>query len=1566
MKGKMNMCLFFFYSILYVVLCTYVLGISEEYLKERPQGLNVETNNNNNNNNNNSNSNDAMSFVNEVIRFIENEKDDKEDKKVKIISRPVENTLHRYPVSSFLNIKKYGRKGEYLNRNSFVQRSYIRGCKGKRSTHTWICENKGNNNICIPDRRVQLCITALQDLKNSGSETTDRKLLRDKVFDSAMYETDLLWNKYGFRGFDDFCDDVKNSYLDYKDVIFGTDLDKNNISKLVEESLKRFFKKDSSVLNPTAWWRRYGTRLWKTMIQPYAHLGCRKPDENEPQINRWILEWGKYNCRLMKEKEKLLTGECSVNRKKSDCSTGCNNECYTYRSLINRQRYEVSILGKKYIKVVRYTIFRRKIVQPDNALDFLKLNCSECKDIDFKPFFEFEYGKYEEKCMCQSYIDLKIQFKNIDICSFNAQTDTVSSDKRFCLEKKEFKPWQCDKNSFETVHHKGVCVSPRRQGFCLGNLNYLLNDDIYNVHNSQLLIEIIMASKQEGKLLWKKHGTILDNQNACKYINDSYVDYKDIVIGNDLWNDNNSIKVQNNLNLIFERNFGYKVGRNKLFKTIKELKNVWWILNRNKVWESMRCGIDEVDQRRKTCERIDELENMPQFFRWFSQWAHFFCKEKEYWELKLNDKCTGNNGKSLCQDKTCQNVCTNMNYWTYTRKLAYEIQSVKYDKDRKLFSLAKDKNVTTFLKENAKNCSNIDFTKIFDQLDKLFKERCSCMDTQVLEVKNKEMLSIDSNSEDATDISEKNGEEELYVNHNSVSVASGNKEIEKSKDEKQPEKEAKQTNGTLTVRTDKDSDRNKGKDTATDTKNSPENLKVQEHGTNGETIKEEPPKLPESSETLQSQEQLEAEAQKQKQEEEPKKKQEEEPKKKQEEEQKREQEQKQEQEEEEQKQEEEQQIQDQSQSGLDQSSKVGVASEQNEISSGQEQNVKSSSPEVVPQETTSENGSSQDTKISSTEPNENSVVDRATDSMNLDPEKVHNENMSDPNTNTEPDASLKDDKKEVDDAKKELQSTVSRIESNEQDVQSTPPEDTPTVEGKVGDKAEMLTSPHATDNSESESGLNPTDDIKTTDGVVKEQEILGGGESATETSKSNLEKPKDVEPSHEISEPVLSGTTGKEESELLKSKSIETKGETDPRSNDQEDATDDVVENSRDDNNSLSNSVDNQSNVLNREDPIASETEVVSEPEDSSRIITTEVPSTTVKPPDEKRSEEVGEKEAKEIKVEPVVPRAIGEPMENSVSVQSPPNVEDVEKETLISENNGLHNDTHRGNISEKDLIDIHLLRNEAGSTILDDSRRNGEMTEGSESDVGELQEHNFSTQQKDEKDFDQIASDREKEEIQKLLNIGHEEDEDVLKMDRTEDSMSDGVNSHLYYNNLSSEEKMEQYNNRDASKDREEILNRSNTNTCSNEHSLKYCQYMERNKNLLETCSEDKRLHLCCEISDYCLKFFNPKSIEYFDCTQKEFDDPTYNCFRKQRFTSMHYIAGGGIIALLLFILGSASYRKNLDDEEGFYDSNLNDSAFEYNNNKYNKLPYMFDQQINVVNSDLYSEGIYDDTTTF
>ncbi|SOV74879.1 erythrocyte binding antigen-181 [Plasmodium reichenowi] len=1500
MKGKMNMCLFFFYSLLYLILCAYVLGIGEEELKERPQGLNDKNNDNYNNN-----SKDLMSFANEVVRFMENEKDVEEDKNVNIISGPVENTLNRYTGSSFLNIKKYGRKGEYLNRSSFFQRSYVNGCQEKRKSHTWVCGNEGNDNICIPDRRVQLCITSLQDIKNSGSEKNDRELLKNKVFDSAMYEADLLWNKYGFRGFDDFCDDVKNSYLDYKDVIFGTDLDKNNISKIVEEALKRFFKKDSSILNPHAWWKKYGTRLWKYMIKPYEHLGCKRPNEGEPQINRWLKEWGKYNCKLLKEKEKSLIKECAVNKRKTDCSRKCNNECYTYRNFINRQKYEINKLGKNYVKVIRYNIFNRKIIPPNNALDFIKLNCSECKNVNFKTLFEFEYGKYEEKCMCQSYIDLKIQFKNHGICLFNAQTDTVSSDKRFCVEKKESKPWQCDKNSFEKVHAEGVCVSPRRQAFCLGNLSYLLSDDIYKVHNSQLLIEILMASKQEGKFLWKKHGITFYNNYACKYINDSYADYKDIVIGTDLWNDKNSIKAQNNLNAIFERNFGYKVGRNKLFKTVKDLRTVWWILNRDNIWESMKCGIIDVDPRGYSCVRMNELENMPQFFRWFSQWAHFFCKEKEYWELKLNDKCKDTKGNSLCKEKTCQNVCTDMNYWTYTRKLAYEIQSLKYNKERNLYSFSKDKNVSIFLKENTKNCYNIDFTKIFYQLDKLFKERCPCMDTKRLEVKNKEMLSIEANSEE---------EEELQGNNNSVSVISGNKGtnsdtkvIVKDKNEKQREKEAKQTTGSLTVQTNEDSDSKKGKSTATDTKNSFEKLEVQKDATNGETIKEEHPELPQSPENSQTQEQEKSES-------------------------------------------------DQPRTGRE-------TSEQNEISSGQEQNEPSSSTEVVSQETTSENASPQDTEKLSTEPKDNSVVvNKETSSNNLAHEMVDEEQDKHPNTNIGKDVSLKTDKQEEQDAISPLQSTVSSTESAEPKVQSTPSTDSPTVEGE---NAESLRSPHVADNSESESGLNSTDDFKTTKDVVKEQETLKGGESVSETLENSSEKPKDVDPSHEISESVPSGTTDKEEKDQLEGKSLEMENGTYPGSNDEEDVTGPSVEDiTNDDNNSFHN-IANQSDVLNREDAIASETQVESEPEDSNRVITTEVPSTTVTTTDEKLSEEVEEKEAEEIK-EPVESRVIRETMENSANLDSPAHEEDVEKETLEPEKNELYNDTSRGNISEKDLNDIQSLRTETDSTVLDDSSENGEKTEDSESEVGILRKHNFSTEQNEEKDFDPVESDLEKEEIKNLLNLEKEEDADVEIIDRTHDSMSDGDNSDSNNNNLSSEEKIEQYKNRDVSKEREEILNMSKTNICSNEHSLKYCQFMERNKDLLETCSLENRLHLCCAISDYCLKYFNPNSLEYFNCTQNEFDDPTYNCFRKQRFTSMHYIAGGGIIALLLFILGSASYRKNLNDENGFYDSNVNDSAFEYNNNKYNKLPYMFDQQINVVNSDLYSEGIYDDTTTF
>ncbi|SOV73558.1 erythrocyte binding antigen-181,putative, partial [Plasmodium sp. gorilla clade G3] len=808
----MNMCLFSFYSLLYVVLCTYVLGISENhYYNENisDEQLNERSRTLNDNNNDNNNRNDEISFANEIVRFIENNKDDKEDKNVKIISRPVQNTLNRITGSSFLNIKKYGRKAEYLNRSSFVQRSPVSGCQSKRMEPKWVCENKGNNNICIPDRRIQLCIKPLATIKNSRSEKADSDLLKDTLYASAMYETDLLWKKYGLRRFDNFCDDVKNSYVDYKNVIYGTDIDKNGISALVETALKRFFKEDSTVLNPDAWWAKHGKGLWKSMIRPYESFGCKKPDENEPQVNRWLKEWGKYNCKLMKEKEKFVINECSVNKKKTDCSNSCNNECFNYRNLISRQKYEFTRLANKYIQVIKYSIFKRKLAQPDNAIDFIKVNCSECKDIDFKTLFEFEYGKYEEKCVCQSYIDLRIQFKDQDICSFDPEIDSASNKKKFCLEKPEFKPWQCDKNAFEKFHNEGVCVSPRRQTFCLGNLKYISRDNIYNVHNTQLLMEIIMASKQEGKLLWKKHGLILDNDHACNYINDSYVDYKDVVIGNDLWNDRQSVKVQINLNKIFERNFSYKVGSNKLFKTIKELKTVWWILNRNKIWESLKCGIDEADPRGNSCERIDDLEYVPQFYRWFAQWAHYFCREKEDWEFKLGETCIDTTGKSLCNKETCKNVCTDMNYWIYSRKIAYNIQSSKYYKVRNSFSRAKDKDVSIFLKENTNSCSNIDFTKIFGELDRMFKEKCPCIDIKALEKKNAERLYLEANIGEGRYIDDDDEEdEEPQEYQNYVNVTSGNidtksntKEMVKNKDQKQHQtKGATQSSESLALR----------------------------------------------------------------------------------------------------------------------------------------------------------------------------------------------------------------------------------------------------------------------------------------------------------------------------------------------------------------------------------------------------------------------------------------------------------------------------------------------------------------------------------------------------------------------------------------------------------------------------------------------------------------------------------------------------------------------------------------------------------------------------------------------
>ncbi|KMZ92880.1 hypothetical protein PVMG_05440 [Plasmodium vivax Mauritania I] len=95
------------------------------------------------------------------------------------------------------------------------------------------------------------------------------------------------------------------------------------------------------------------------------------------------------------------------------------------------------------------------------------------------------------------------------------------------------------------------------------------------------------------------------------------------------------------------------------------------------------------------------------------------------------------------------------------------------------------------------------------------------------------------------------------------------------------------------------------------------------------------------------------------------------------------------------------------------------------------------------------------------------------------------------------------------------------------------------------------------------------------------------------------------------------------------------------------------------------------------------------------------------------------------------------------------------------------------------------------------------------------------------------------------------------------------------------------EYIKRDAEKTREEIINLSKKNPCTVDVSSDFCDYMMKNISF-GNCSDGERKGLCCSISNYCLKYFDYNSNDYYTCANEEFGQKDYKCFRKSKASSM------------------------------------------------------------------------------
>ncbi|KAI4841170.1 DBP2 [Plasmodium brasilianum] len=129
----------------------------------------------------------------------------------------------------------------YMNHTvkySFFDCTLIIGCILKRKHGRWICNIQDINDkgLCVPDRRVQLCIHKIKDVRN-GNDVTD---LKKQLLASLNTEAYLLlqkWKEDNRLNYKEFCNDLKYDFADIGNVIKGTDIKGHGHSMIVEKIL---------------------------------------------------------------------------------------------------------------------------------------------------------------------------------------------------------------------------------------------------------------------------------------------------------------------------------------------------------------------------------------------------------------------------------------------------------------------------------------------------------------------------------------------------------------------------------------------------------------------------------------------------------------------------------------------------------------------------------------------------------------------------------------------------------------------------------------------------------------------------------------------------------------------------------------------------------------------------------------------------------------------------------------------------------------------------------------------------------------------------------------------------------------------------------------------------------------------------------------------------------------------------------------------------------------------------------------------------------------------------------
>ncbi|ETW39452.1 hypothetical protein PFNF135_06168 [Plasmodium falciparum NF135/5.C10] len=290
----------------------------------------------------------------------------------------------------------------------------------------------------------------------------------------------------------------------------------------------------------------------------------------------------------------------------------------------------------------------------------------------------------------------------------------------------------------------GACAPYRRLHLCDKNLETISNYDSNNARH-KLLAEVCMAANYEGdsiKTHYPPHQQIYGDSPSqlCTMLARSFADIGDIIRGRDLFYGNTQEKekrkqLEKNLKKIFGKihdNLKDKEAK-KHYKKDKDpdffkLREDWWTANRETVWKALTCKADtgnayfratcsdtkgpSVAQKQCRCDGANIVptyfDYVPQFLRWFEEWAEDFCRKKKKKLENLQKQCRGQFDKKprycsrngydcektkpaigrLRMGKGCTDcffACNPYVEWIDKKKEEFEKQKEEFDKQKKKY-----------------------------------------------------------------------------------------------------------------------------------------------------------------------------------------------------------------------------------------------------------------------------------------------------------------------------------------------------------------------------------------------------------------------------------------------------------------------------------------------------------------------------------------------------------------------------------------------------------------------------------------------------------------------------------------------------------------------------------------------------------------------------------------------------------------------------------------------------------------------------------------------------------------